>query len=82
MSDGGTHTLVSHPQDPGQVIAHRYEAAQLGPGAHTTHSQPLAEAVAEALAGPSGMSSVRKSDFVSILIQCFFLLLIRKWKCI
>ncbi|KAB7498853.1 Longitudinals lacking protein [Armadillidium nasatum] len=57
VSDGSTHTLVSHASDPNQVIAHRYEPAQLAPGTHQTHSQPLAEAVAEALAGPSGMPS-------------------------
>lgn len=71
MSDGSTHTLVSHASDPNQVIAHRYEPAQLAPGTHQTHSQPLAEAVAEALAGPSGMPSV--SQIPCFLLQFFFI---------
>ena len=38
-----------------QVVQHRYETHSLTTSSH--QSQPLAEAVAEALAGPSGMQT-------------------------
>lgn len=57
-SDTGMDGAGSQDDHSSHMIANKYDQPVL-PG----QTQPLADAVAEALAGPSGMQGVRISDF-------------------